>query len=136
MISRRRFLAALAASVATPVSGAEALTLPFSRSRSSLPDSSPSAWLDELDWHYRRAYSLAVRTNQRVPDLPLPRQREEPRRDPPSRRRSTARRTAASCGSASRAAASLRLRVLPLVRHAPVAALGISGAAIRRTIWP
>ena len=71
MISRRRFLAALAASVATPVSGAESLTLPFSHGHSSLPDSIPSAWLDELDWHYRRAYSLAVRTNQRVPALPL-----------------------------------------------------------------
>ena len=49
MISRRRFLTALAASVATPISGAEALTLPFWRSRSILIDSSSSAWLDELD---------------------------------------------------------------------------------------
>jgi sugar phosphate isomerase/epimerase len=81
MISRRRFLTALAASVATPISGAEALTLPFWRSRSILIDSSSSAWLDELEWHYRRGYSLAVRTNQRVPELPLPRQGEEPRRD-------------------------------------------------------
>ncbi len=82
MISRRRFLAALAASVATPALGAEASGLPFWRSHSSLPDRSSSAWLDELDWHYHRAYSLAVRTNQRVPDLPLPRQQEEQRREP------------------------------------------------------
>ncbi len=59
MLSRRRFLAALAASVASRPFGA--LAVP--RHRVSVPRVDP-------DWHYGRGYTLAVRTNQRVPDLP------------------------------------------------------------------
>src|SRR6266550_2744707 len=65
VLSRREFLGALAASVTTkPL---DAIAGP--RSRLWTPPS------PEIGWHYGRAYSLAVRTDLRVPDLPGPPQR-------------------------------------------------------------
>jgi hypothetical protein len=73
VLSRRQFLGALAASVATkPL---EAIAGP--RSHLWTPPS------PEIDWHYGRAYSLAVRTNLRVLDLPDPPVRRDPPVAPP-----------------------------------------------------